>query len=214
MPPTDQSSVGRTQCIPVEQRSKRATASCLPSNSPQLSLQLRRVCTMGERGRRGRLREGVLGGGPCLWEGDDWQRTKEKSNSTHCKKRSWMPSRPSCVLDGAYSLSFSITENTLQGCCCTTLCIAANAARIQTHHGVGAWRHRCACGIGTRTRAWMHAASVHVRHPCRARQELRRCGCLVPCGRPALVSCVLSGRSVWTMVMPRTRTQQELPRGR
>ena len=163
MPPTNQSSVGRTQCIPVEQRSKRATASCLPSNSPQLSLQLRGVWTMGERGRRGRLREGVLGGGPCMWEGDDWQRTKEKSNSAHCKKRFWMPSRPSCVLDGAYSLSFSITENTLHGCCCTTLCIAANAARIQTHHGVGGhgsigaraasvqvhgcMRHRYTCGI-------------------------------------------------------------------
>lgn len=141
-----------------------------------------------------------------MWEGDDWQRTKEKSNSAHCKKRFWMPSRPSCVLDGAYSLSFSITENTLHGCCCTTLCIAANAARIQTHHGVGAWRHRCACGIGTG--AWMHAASVHVRHPCRARQELRRCGCLVPCGRPALVSCVLSGRSVWTMVRLSCRARE------
>ena len=165
MPPTDQSSVGRTQCIPVEQRSKRATASCLPSNSPQLSLQLRRVCTMGERGRRGRLREGVLGGGPCMWEGDDWQRTKEKSNSTHCKKRLWMPSRPSWVLDGAYSLSFSITEYTLHGCCCTSPC--ASLRTPHTHHGVGAWRHRCACGNGT----------VHV-HGCMR----HRCTCGIHAG--------------------------------
>lgn len=132
-----------------------------------------------------------------MWEGDDWQRTKEKSNSAHCKKRSWMASRPSCVLDGAYSLSFSITENTLHGCCCTTLCIAVNAARIQTHHGVGAWRHwsRHASGVGTR--AWMHAASMQgsagaeaLRVPCTLRTT-----CV-----GARVFSVAARLRVWTMV--------------